>query len=131
VLKAVTGERGTSWDDLKGHLVAALQDMVDAFPQDYYPPPRRLDPRHVDAFVDGAADIAGAWAKRMAREGADGATPDDASPAAMLHATLMLREVEEVGAELRRAHNSAQAAMDALGASLYGFLGFPCCKPAA
>jgi hypothetical protein len=131
VLAAATGELGTSWGALKAHLIRALQDMVDAFPQDHYPPPRRLDPSHVDAFAEGAADLAASWAKRMASEDAGGARPGGASPAARLHAALMLQQLEDVGAELQRAHGSAQAAMGALERSLYGFLGFPCCRPAA
>lgn len=97
------------------------------FPQDYYPAPRLLDPTHVDAYQAQAADIAGEWRRRVA----DGTIPGGATPAARLHATLLLRQLEELGTELRRTHDAAQAAMDGLRSSMYGFMGFPCCSPKA
>lgn len=98
----------------------------DVFPQDYYPAPRPLSPAAVDEYEAEAAELAGAWQRVVAKGEAGGATP-----AARLHAALVTQQVAEVGNELRRLHGSVGAAIDGLHASQYGFLGFPCCKPAA
>ncbi|GBF99382.1 hypothetical protein Rsub_12186 [Raphidocelis subcapitata] len=131
VLKTVATESGAGWDSLKAHLLAALQDVVDAFPMDAYPAPRRLDASHAEAFATQASEMWGAWQQRVAAGDADGADASDASPAARLHATLLMRHLEELGSELTRVVAAAQAAMDDLAASAYGFMGFPCLRPEA
>jgi hypothetical protein len=131
VLQSVVTESGAGWDTLKAHLLAALQDAVDAFPMDAYPAPRRLDSSYADAFSADAAEMWGAWKQRVAAGDADGQDDNDASPAARLHGTLLMRQLEELGAELTRVVAAAQAAMDDLAASTFGFMGFPCLAPSA
>lgn len=128
VLRAVTAEGGVSWDSLRADLLAALRELVDAFPQDYYPPPRALDAARVDSFQRGAAALAGEWRRRAAPKGGDGDGKDGGiPPAARLHAALALQQLEDVGVELRRVHDAAAAAAAALERATYGFLGLPCC----
>ena len=124
VLARVTGASGATWVSLKRHMLGALQELVDVFPQDYYPPPRPLDPAHVDAFRAQADELWSAWQEQMA-EGTIVATPN-----AQLRATLLLQELEGVGVELLRLHQSTATVLDNLNSSLYGFLGLSCCHPA-
>jgi len=96
---------------------------TDAFPQDYYPAPRPLRPAHLDAYQLEAAELWGAWQKQVQTEGSTG----NVTPAARLHATLMLQQLEDTGSELQRLYSTARACIDNQQSSMYGFFGCPCC----
>ena len=124
MLLRMTGASGATWVSLKRHMLGALQELVDVFPQDYYPPPRPLDPAHVDAFRAQADELWGAWQANVEMGS------DSASPVARLNATLILQHLDELSSELQRLHTSCGAAITGLEGSLYGFLGLSCCHPA-
>lgn len=124
VLSSVRGASGATWPTLRAHLLGALEELVSAFPQDYYPPPRPLDPSHVDAFRDGVAELCDAW-----RELAGGDSAQ-AAPAAQLYAALILGQLQDLCDALARLHASCAAAMASLEGSLFGFMGLRCCAPA-
>lgn len=119
-------DSGACWATVKNRLLAALQDIVDAFPQDFYPAPRRLQTSHVEA-VEAQVAILRGMLQQLQQQSTEKV---DLSPLARLHGAMMMHQLDETAVELRRLHTAAQAAMDGLERKAYGFCGFTCCAPA-
>ncbi|KAI8471909.1 MAG: hypothetical protein J3K34DRAFT_415617 [Monoraphidium minutum] len=130
LLKGVRTPGGADWVSVRSHLLGCLQEIVDVFPQDYYPPPRPISAAHAEALADHVAQLRGLWAGRIA-EGSSGEGEGGVSATVRLQAALLLQQLSDASGELLRLHHAVAQAMDGLNAATYGFLGFPCCTPSA
>lgn len=113
---------GASWHGVKSSLLGALQELVYAFPQDYYPPPRRVDTAHSESLMAQASQLKLVWNKYIEDNKGDGSdgSKGGLSPQLHLHATLMLQQLEDTAGEVARLTRAAQVAMDGLESAVYG-----------
>jgi hypothetical protein len=49
------------WHSIRSHVLAALQELVDTFPMDYYPQATAADRRHLKEFKQGIQELTAAW----------------------------------------------------------------------